>query len=185
MELSLYFFYLLVAMINLASLNLEGLRSSDRCKTPFLFFQHNRLDVILVQEMHWSVDIEMQIKREWDGEAIFNHGTSTARGVAVLIDQCLEYIVKQIKGDIEGRILNILLELEDHTFNIVNIYAPQTDRERPTFFAMLDKFISAEHDNILAGDFNCIAHQRLDKCGGNPNARQLAAATLQSANNII
>ena len=74
--------------------------------------------------------------------------------------------------------MNILLELGDHTFNIVNIYAPQTDNELESFFANVDNFFSVEHENIIAGDFNCISNQRLDKLGGNPNARHLAAATL-------
>lgn len=180
MELCLYLFYSLLAMTILASINSQGLRSSDRRQTAFSFFRRNRLDVIFLQETHWSIDIEMQIKREWDGEAIFNHGTNTARGVAILINPRLGDIVTQIKRDNEGRILNILLELDDCTFNIINIYAPQTDNERQSFFVKLQDFISVEHENIIAGDFNCIANQRLDKCGGDPNARQLAAATLQT-----
>ena len=180
MELSLNLIYLLLAMTNLASFNSQGLRSPDRRQTAFSFFHRNRLDVVLLQETHWTVDMEIQIKREWNGEAIFNHGTNTSRGVAILINSRLEYVVRQTKRDNEGRILNILVELDDHTFNIINIYAPQTDNERQTFFANLNDFISVEHENIIAGDFNCIADQRLDKCGGNPNARHLAAATLQT-----
>ena len=167
-------------MTILASISSQGLRSSDRRQTAFSFFRRNRLDVILLQETHWTIDMEIQIKREWDGEAIFNHGTNTARGVAILINPRLGVIVTQIKRDNEGRILNILLELDDCTFNIINIYAPQTDNERQSFFNKLEDFISVEHENIIAGDFNCIANQRLDKCGGDPNARQMAAATLQT-----
>jgi hypothetical protein len=36
--------------------------------------------------------------------------------------------------------------------------------------------------NIIGGDFNCIANARLDKIGGDQNARQLAAASLQTVN---
>ena len=167
-------------MINLASLNSQGLRSPDRHQTAFSFYQRNRMDVVLLQETHWTAEMEIQIKCEWNGEAIFNHGSNTARGVAVLINPRLEHIAKQTKCDNEGRILNILVEVDDHTFNVVNIYAPQTDKERQTFYANLNDFISADHENIIAGDFNCITDQRLDKFGGNPNARHLAAATLQT-----
>ena len=180
MELRLNLLYLLLAMTNLASFNSQGLRSPDRRQIAFSFFQCNRLDVIFLQETHWPIEMEMQIKREWNGEVIFNHGTNTARGVAILINPRLEYIVRQTKRENQGRVLNILLELADHMFNIVNIYAPQTDNERHTFFVMLDKFISVEHENIITGDFNCIANQWLDKFGGNPNTRHLAAATLQT-----
>ena len=120
----------------------------------------------------------MQIQREWDGEIIFNHGTNTARGVAILLHSRLECSVKQKRSDNEGRILNIELELESHTLNIINIYAPQTDTERRTIFSGLGNFISEDFDNIIGGDYNCIENAKLDKFGGNPNARNYAATTL-------
>ena len=120
----------------------------------------------------------MQIQREWDGEIIFNHGTNTARGVAILFHSRLDYSVKQTRSDNDGRILNVVLELDGRTLNIINIYAPQTDSERRTFFSCLDGFISEEFDNIIGGDYNCIVNARLDKFGGNPNARNSAATTL-------
>lgn len=68
-------------------------------------------------------------------ERIFNHGTNTARGVAILIHSRLGCSVMQTRSDNEGRILNILLELDDHALNVVNTYAPQTDAERQVFFS--------------------------------------------------
>lgn len=84
--------------------------------------------------------MEMQIKRVWNGDVIFNHGTNTARGVAILIHSRLECSVMRTRSDNKGRILYFLLELDDHTLNIVNIYAPQTDTERQAFFSGLDDF---------------------------------------------
>ena len=71
------------AMAVLISLNSQGLRSPDRRKTAFSYFLRHRLDIILLQETHWTVDMEMQIQREWNGEVIFNHGTNTARGSSI------------------------------------------------------------------------------------------------------
>jgi len=107
----------------------------------------------------------MQIQREWDGEIIFNHGTNTARGFPILLHSRLECSVKQKRSDNEGRILNIVLDLDGHTLNIINIYAPQTDSERRTFSSGLDDFLSEEFDNIVGGDYNCILNARLDKFG--------------------
>ena len=108
----------------------------------------------------------------------FNHGTNTARGVTILIHPRLEYTVEHTRCDNDGRILNIVLTLDDHTLNIINIYAPQTDTDRRVFFSSLDGFLSKDLDNIIGGDFNCISNARLDKLGGNLNARQFAATTL-------
>ena len=46
--------------------------------------------------------------------------------------------------------------MDDCTFNMVNIYAPQTDNERQTFFVKLDDFILVEHENIIVGDLTAL-----------------------------
>ena len=61
---------------------------------------------------------------------------------------------------------------------MVNIYAPRSDLERRSFFQQLETFLSDQYENILGGDFNCIADPRLDKLPGNPDARQSANTTL-------
>jgi len=124
--------------------------------------------------------MDMQIKRERNGDVIFNHGTNNARGVAILIHLRLDYTVTQIRGDNEGRVLNILLNLDGNVLNIINIYAPQTDSAGQTFFPSLVQFISEVDDNIFGGDFNCIANVKLDNIGGKQDIRQLAEASLQS-----
>ena len=65
-------------MTNLASPNSQGRRSSDRRQTAFSFFRRNRLDVILLQETHWTVDLEIQITREWDGEVNNNNNNNNS-----------------------------------------------------------------------------------------------------------
>jgi len=37
--------------------------------------------------------------------------------------------------------------------------------------------MSEEFHNIIDGDYNCISNAKLDKFGGNPNARPFAAIT--------
>ena len=175
-------FFLRFIMVLLVSINSQGLRSSDRRKLAFQFLNRNRFDVVCLQETHWSVDLEMQIKREWNGDIFFAHGTDNARGVSILIHSRLDHTIQQVKCDNEGRIVNILLSIEDRTLNIVNIYAPNQDCERRAFFSGLDRFISNSYENIVAGDFNCVMDMKLDKYGGDPKARNSAACFLQAIN---
>ena len=51
-----------------------------------------------------------------------------------LIHSQLDYNVRQTRGDNEGRILNILLDLDGHILNIFNIYESRTVGTRQTFF---------------------------------------------------
>ena len=159
-------------MVNLVSLNAQGLRSSDRREVAFQFLNRKKCDIICLQEMHWTSDLEMIIKRQWKGDIYFAHGTANARGVSVLIYRRLYRIVKQVQSDNEGRIVNILLDIDDHILNIVNVYAPNKDTERGAFFTGLNRFLSSSHENIIADDFNCIFDEKLDKFGDDPNPRQ-------------
>ena len=102
-------------MTILASVNCNGLRCPDKRKLAFCFFKRNRFDIIFLQETHLSIDLDMQIKREWEGDAFFSHGTNSARGVAILITSRLGYNAKLIRSDTEFRVLNMLLELDDRT----------------------------------------------------------------------
>ena len=166
-------------MISFLSVNSQGLRADDKRSSVFTYFTRNRFDIILLQETYWTLDMESKIKSEWKGNVFFNHGTNISRGVAILVSSQLDHIISDTKRDNEGRILNVVLELEDRTLNIVNIYAPPTDTERRNFFSSLDDFLSNRFENIIGGDFNCILDARLDKDGGNSVFRNSAGTTLQ------
>ena len=112
----------------------------------------------------------------------FAHGTNSSRGVAILITSRLGYNKKLIRSDNEGRVLNMLLEVDDRTLNLINVYAPSKDSQRRALFSDLNKFFSDSNDNIMGGDFNCIFNSRLDKLGGVPNARHSAALLLNAIN---
>ena len=75
----------------------------------------------------------MQIKREWEGDAFFAHGTNSSRGVAIMIASRLDYNEKQIRRDNDGRVLNMLFEIDDRTLNLINVYAPSKDSQRRAF----------------------------------------------------
>ena len=71
----------------------------------------------------------------------------------------------------QGRLLVIKGKLEDSTFTIVNIYAPNVDRCSHQFFENLQghllEFGICDEDNIIiGGNFNCPLNPRLDKQGG-------------------
>ena len=69
--------------------------------------------------------------------------------------------------------------MDEQTINLVNVYAPNTDVERRTFFLILELFIARENETIFGGDFNSIMDNRLDKLGRDPNSRQAATYFLR------
>ena len=174
----LFLFSLILLMTILASINCNGLRCPDKRKLAFSFFKRNRFDIIFLQETHWTVDLDTQIKRELEGDAFFAHRTNSSRGVTILIASRLDYNEKQIRRDNDGRVLNILLEIDDRTLNLINVFAPSKDSQRRAFFSDLNRFLLDSNDNILGGGFN----SRLDKLGGVPNSRQSASVLLNALN---
>ena len=52
----------------------------------------------------------------------FAHGTNSSQGVAILITSCLGYNKRQIRSDNDGRVLNMILEVEDRTLNLINAH---------------------------------------------------------------
>ena len=174
--------YITTLMTIVASINCQGLRSADRRQTAFSFFTRSRFDIIFLQETHWTADMEIELQRDWQGHVSCTHGTNSARGAAILISSRIDYKVKETKRDNEGRVLNLVIEMDEQTINLVNVYAPNTDTERRTFFLNLEPFISKEYENIIGGDFNSIMDNRLDKLGGDPNSRQAATYFLRTFN---
>ena len=65
--------------------NCNGLRNKLKRKMCFRWFKKQNADIVLLQETHWSNDIENVIRNEWQCYIFFSHGMQNARGVAILI----------------------------------------------------------------------------------------------------
>ena len=73
-KMQVFLFSFLALMATFVSLNTRGLRSPDRWRTAFSIFRRSRFDLICLQETHWTAELEMEIKRDWDGEVFVSHG---------------------------------------------------------------------------------------------------------------
>ena len=173
-------FFSLVYVFTLISINSQGLRNSNRRHTVFNLVKHRKYDVIFLQETHWTDDLNDCILREWGGNILFNNFEYNARGTAILFSPTFDYRMYNNTSDPHGRTVQTLIEHADRKFNLINIYAPNTNAERRIYFHSISTFISSTEDNILGGDFNCIADHKLDKLGGNPFARQTAITILNT-----
>ena len=98
-------------MCSLISINTHGIRLADRRKTAFDFFKRHKYDIMFIQETHWTDDQKSAIEQDWEGDIYYNHGIHNARGVAILINSCMEYRLHNLKQDSHGRILAIEITL--------------------------------------------------------------------------
>ena len=61
---------------------------------------------------------------EWGGSILFSHGSTTSRGVCILINPSISYVIVKKEICHFGRFIIIDLKVQDRTFTLVCIYAP-------------------------------------------------------------
>lgn len=146
----------------MASFNVNGMRNDNKRREIFNYLKHFNSHIILLQETHSVLEDERVWNNEWGNKIIFNHGTSNARGVAVLIDRNCPVRVETFRTDLEGRYLIIDMKLDSFKFVLVNVYGPNEDN--PQFFIKLFENIENRNNNsmIMAGDFNTSLDPEMD-----------------------
>ena len=154
--------------LNIASLNVRGINNSGKRRQVFHYFNIKKYDIIFLQETHSFFKMEQMWRSEWGHNIIYSHGTSNTRGVAILIKNNCSHTIHRATSDSIGRFIILDITLGDLRFTIANIYGPNEDK--PEFFEnFINIFESFTNEyRLIAGDFNLILHNELDKKGGKP-----------------
>ena len=144
--------------------------------------ENKKADLIFLQETHSTKAGEYRWKKEWGSEIIFSHGSSNARGVAILIKRGLDIVVEQELLNSSGR--SIVLK----TLINSNIYGPNKKAEAVRFYqnlsATLRKMDPSSDDNIVVGgDFNCPLNPTLHKKGEILIPRQHVINSIENVQN--
>ena len=107
-------------------------------------------------------------------ESFFAHGSINSQRVAILIRKGFDFKYKSFRSDEEGRYLILEASVQDASFLLVNIYAPNITMKQSSFFLTLSDRISEEVRSapdckvFLGGDFHVTLDPALDCSGGNP-----------------
>ena len=155
--------------LKIISLNVRGLGNNKKRVSVFRWLKNQKADIVFLQECHKTEETEHLFKREWNGQAVFSHGTSQSRGVAILMQNNLDVIVKdEIYKSPNGRLLILDVSIKDSNFKLVNLYAPNIEGEQIAFYNtvknVLKRFkLDAEENIIMGGDFNIIFDPELEK----------------------
>ena len=107
----------------------------------------------------------------------FAHGSNHSCGVLVLVRDSLEFEMKSIITDDNGRYILLNAEVQGSDYILGNIYAPNKIKEQCNFFVALqqklDNFITTQDQRIIiGGDLNVIMDQNLDCAGGSPKEKE-------------
>ena len=112
-------------------------------------------DLFLLQETRVSCKKQPDnIVRIWPGECFSSFGRGKSAGVALFVSHRFSGKVSRFLFDSDGRVLSALVILASRSFNIVNVYAPNTVPKCKTFFGNLHNYFLSQGDLIVAGDLN-------------------------------
>ena len=116
-------------------------------------------------------------KCQWKGSIYFAHDSNRSCGVSILVEDSLEFDLKSILADDNGRYILLNTTVQGCNYFFGNVYGPNKVREQCSFFEELEKkiddFIADEnHRIIIGGDFNVVNDPDLDCSGGTPKEEE-------------
>ena len=135
------------------------------CKTKreiiFDYYRPNA-EILIIQETHGKTQHDVIWENEWGGKAIFSHGETNARGLAVFVTREIYTKIGNIYTDTQGRLIIFDLDQNDKLVTIVALYAPNEDN--PTFFRNIRERIKERGENkVIIGDFNFAMDVEMDR----------------------
>ena len=157
--------------VKLMTHNVNGIGDFKTRKRYFNFLSKLKKDIILLQETHSTEKDEPWWRNQIRSDIIFSHGTSISRGVCIILRRSSDIKLLDSVKDKVGRFICIKVEVHKEIFVIVNVYAPNNEKEHVDFFTdlylKLQEFNDEGHKCIIGGDFNFIQDLDMDREGGN------------------
>ena len=122
--------------LSLLSLNVNGLNDAKKRENLFFLLRVKRFDVVLLQETHhaseavglgWASELTGGVPH-WKGPSFWSHGSSQARGVAILFREGSPADAPLLLHNCpEGRLCAVSFSYLGKKHSVFNVYAPSSD----------------------------------------------------------
>ena len=142
------------------SLNVRGLNDIQKRRTIFQWLQYNKYSIICIQETFLIDSKVKEFNNDWDGKSFHTTSNSShSRGVSILFNKDFDFELINIVKSNDGRALLLNISYNSQTYTVVNLYAPNNEAGRKSFFNNMKKWILEHSMNtssiIVCGDLNC------------------------------
>lgn len=127
----------LMEVLKMGTLNINGARDRGKRGLVLEYAKQEKIHVMFLQETHSDDVNEVDWRVCWGGVQVFSHGTNVSAGVAVLFSPSLTVQIISQKEVCKGRLLIVWARIKGQVFTFINIYAPNTGRDRAGFFGAL------------------------------------------------
>ena len=150
--------------LNLASLNVKGLRDPSRCSRLLGELSNLGVDVDAMQETHFICTVDCRLL-EGDFVVFSAFGSCCGAGVSLPVGCSLNTNVNIAFAGDESRLVMTDIAVKTFKFRVVAVYVPNTVSERRSFFWQLEPFLDDLKRLVLMGDWNAILDPKVDKGG--------------------
>ena len=162
------------------SYNVRGLNDDTKRKEVFYWIKKKNAQIIMLQETHSSQNTEHLWFKDWDGDIIFSHFSTQARGTAILFSKNLAKTIYTKIIDEEGRYIILDIDLNGLRLTLCSLYAPNVDNE-DFFLNVINHIESLPNDHrIMSGDYNLVLDLKMDKKGGLPSTNSKSQAIINT-----
>ncbi|KAJ8018623.1 hypothetical protein HOLleu_43296 [Holothuria leucospilota] len=116
------------------------------------------VDILLLQETFLSsLSDYKHFKDNWGGQVLFSPSVSNlSGGVCIAFSNRFPFVVSDVKRDVNGRCISVLCSVNNFSFKICNVHAPNVPNERKVFLNDLYFYVRGSDPLIIGGDFNCV-----------------------------
>ena len=122
------------ACFNVLSLNVRGIRDLTKRKSIFTRVRNRKADTISLQETYSTSNVIDSWKYQWPGDMYYSHGSNDSKDVLVLIRETLQFELKSVKKDTQGRFVIVEALVQKCPVSLINIYAPNKTDEATDFY---------------------------------------------------
>lgn len=133
----LLFLFLVSLVMSVSTLNLNGARDMRKRVSVYDLMRMKHLHVLMVQETHSDGSVEIEWKRDWEGEVVLGHLSRTSGVVALLFSKNFLLESFDFQEVVKGRLMVVKAQFECFRIAFVNVYAPNIGLDRDCFFHKL------------------------------------------------
>ena len=150
--------------LNLATLNVRGVRDSSKCVRLLGELKNLRIEVAAVQETHFICAADCRVQ-ENDFNVFSAYSSRRSAGISLLVGHSLDADIDVVFAGDGGRLVVADVAVKSFKFRLVAVYALTTALERVSFFHRLALFLDDSKRLVLMSDWNAILDPKIDKVG--------------------
>ena len=155
--------------LNLITWNVRGFHTTSKRIQIINHLIKLKADICFLQETHLTNKKLQNLYCKQFNKIFSSTFNSKQRGVSILINKNISFTLNSCIIDPEERFIIINISINQLTFTLANIYAPNNDD--PLFYHNLFSLLYNSTNLIVAGDFNTVLNPLLDRTHHHSNTR--------------